>query len=271
MEKEIGIAVFDTGIFSSHIDLRQKTVAFSDYVGRRKNPYDDNGHGTHVAGIITGKRYGIAPECRLVVLKVLDSKGMGKSKDMLQAFKYVIENRQRFNIRAANISIGTGSKGKLSNMLVEGVEKMWDSGIVVVCAAGNGGPYRGSVTYPGVSKKVITVGAFDDEEYMDNVGKLHHNYSGRGPTSECVIKPDFLSYGGNVMSTSHKGGYCLKSGTSMATPKITAIVAKILEKHPEMKPIDVKMYLKEAAVKLNEPLNRQGFGLIDPKEVLKKI
>ena len=144
-----------------------------------------------MAGILAGDgtasmgRYkGVAPGCGITSLKVLDGNGNGSRENVLQAFQWILENRNRYRIRIVNISVGTTYRTKNDqDVLIKGVEKLWDEGLVVVAAAGNQGPKPGSVTAPGCSKKVITVGSSDMLSGSSAV-------SGRGPTFECVCKPD---------------------------------------------------------------------------------
>ncbi len=97
-----------------------------------------------------------------MVMKVLDRAGNGKKEDVLKALDWIIRNREEYGIRIVNISVGTtyGNTAQ-RDLLIQGVERAWDSGLVVVAAAGNRGPAPGSVTSPGSSKKVITVGSSD--------------------------------------------------------------------------------------------------------------
>ena len=165
--KGIGVAILDTGIYQ-HIDFDSRICAFVDFISNKKMAYDDNGHGTCVAGILAGsgaasmgKYKGAAPGCHLAVLKVLDRFGNGNKEDVLKAFDWILRNRQRYNIRIVNISVGTTYRTRSEqDVLVKGVEKLWDEGLVVVAAAGNQGPDPGSVTAPGCSKKIITVTCF---------------------------------------------------------------------------------------------------------------
>mgnify|MGYP000572671194 CR=1 FL=1 len=175
--KGITVAVLDTGIFP-HIDFDNRIVAFRDLVYGRETPYDDNGHGTHVCGILGGsgrasggKYRGTAPECRFLVAKILDRRGNGRKQDILAAIDWVCKERIRLNIRILNISVGTTEQEKsVDDLLVQAVERAWDDGITVVTAAGNLGPAPGSITAPGSSRKVITVGAIcwsQEEESPD--------------------------------------------------------------------------------------------------------
>ena len=157
--KHVGVCVLDTGIFP-HIDFTGRILAFQDFIGHRIRPYDDNSHGTHVCGIIggdgrasEGRIRGTAPGCSLIVLKVLDRTGNGRKEDVLQAFRWILENKRYYGIRVVNISVGTTCRrAEDHRVLIAGVEQLWDAGLVVVAAAGNQGPKAGSVTAPGSSR-----------------------------------------------------------------------------------------------------------------------
>lgn len=130
--KGITVAVLDTGIFP-HIDFDNRIAAFRDLVYGRETPYDDNGHGTHVCGILGGsgrasggKYRGTAPECRFVVAKILDRRGNGRKQDILAAIDWVCKERIRLNIRILNISVGTTEQEKsVDDLLVQAVERAW--------------------------------------------------------------------------------------------------------------------------------------------------
>ena len=165
------VAVLDTGAYP-HRDFEDRISGFADVVNHRPGPYDDCGHGTHICGIIggsgrmSGGRYsGIAPGCDLVMVKVLDRKGNGYSSDVLAGISWILERKEKLGIRILNISVGACSKRGMSenSALVKGVNRAWDAGLVVVVAAGNNGPRNMSITTPGISRKVITVGCSDDD------------------------------------------------------------------------------------------------------------
>ncbi|MBQ6555549.1 MAG: S8 family peptidase [Firmicutes bacterium] len=271
----ITVCVLDTGIEKNGDTGR--ILAFKDFVGGAAKAYDDNGHGTHVCGIICGSgaasngRYrGIAPDVGLIVLKTLNSKGQGISDDVLSGMRWVSENRKKYNIRIVNLSIGTGSTD-VNDPLVLGAEELWESGVVVITAAGNGGPARGSVSTPGISKKVITVGSCDDNlsGTISFGSGEKSNFSGRGPTRECVIKPDLVAPGSNIVSCGTGGkAYRVLSGTSMSTPMISGAAALLLEKHPDLTPNELKLCMKNACRSLELPPNQQGRGLLDIKKML---
>ncbi len=168
----VTVAVLDTGM-AVHPDLEGRLDAFFDFVrgkGREAACYDDNGHGTHVCGILCGSgrmsdgRYrGIAPDSRLVVCKVLDHQGDGSMEHMLQGLLFVERNYRRYDIRVVNISVGIGQlrdREKVS-ALAEAVQRLWKLGLVVVCAAGNKGPGENTLSAIGTGERVIMVGCHD--------------------------------------------------------------------------------------------------------------
>jgi serine protease AprX len=281
----VGIAILDTGVapLDDFILPSNRLIAFVDIVNNRNEPYDDNAHGTHVAGIAAGNGYssggrfkGIAPEVNIIAVKVLDETGKGSTIDVLAGIEWVIQNMDEYNIRVANLSIGV--KADSGDPLVKAVEAAWDAGIVMCAAAGNNGPDASTVTSPGVSKKVITVGACDDDMPRD----MRVNFSGRGPTGDCIIKPDCLAPGADIISclsnsaelseerktrlTQVFGNYTRMSGTSMSSPYVAGAIARLLQSKPELAPDDIKLLLKQSCRDINQSPNRQGWGLFDIKK-----
>lgn len=297
--KGVGVAVVDTGIalHKDFIEDGNRIVAFVDFIHRKKELYDDNGHGTHVAGIIGGNGYsskgkymGIAPRCNLIGVKVLDHRGDGNISDVLAGLQWIIDNRKKYNIRVVNISVGTSAKDNLdeNSLLVQGVNAVWDSGIVVVVAAGNNGPGPMSISTPGISRKVITVGSSDDNVAVEVFGNNRaKDYSGRGPTPFCIKKPDIVAPGSNIISCNisrymtkgKKMGYqfsaseapmmyTIKSGTSMATPVVSGAIALLLSSDPELTNREVKLRLRNSAVDLGQHWEKQGWGLLNVRRLL---
>lgn len=268
----VGIAVLDSGI-SSHPDFIQggnRIHAFYDFVNHQKDPYDDNGHGTHIAGIIAGNGYmshgqymGMAPKAHLIVLKILDHKGNGTAKTVCHAIEWVVKNRLLFHIKIMNISIGARVKEQSaeSRMLVDAVEYAWDHGLTVVAAAGNNGPKNGSVTSPGTSRKIITVGAAP-EIHLSSQQESSCLFSGRGPTQQCVCKPEILAPGSQICAcgSSKQQFYTIRSGTSMAAPVVSGGIALILSKYPTLNNKEIKQCLLKSAMPLDYPKAYQGWG-----------
>ena len=147
----IGIAVLDRGIYP-HPDFNSpdnRIRVFRDFVNYRETPYDDNGHGTHIAGIISGNGYlskgrymGMAPKSHLIILKILDHHGNGTAETVCRAIEWTVRHQARFHIRIMNISAGAKANQLTveNRMLTDAVEYAWDHGLIVVAAAGNNGP-----------------------------------------------------------------------------------------------------------------------------------
>lgn len=264
------------GMDPQHPDLKGRMVYSYNYIGRNQNGSDDCGHGTHICGIIGGtgtasggKYQGIAPGCHFVSLKVLDRMGNGNSKAVIEALHWLIEHGKEYDVRIINISMGsTAPRYSEKSGLLEAVEEAWDCGFVVCAAAGNQGPDRSSITVPGTSPKVITVGCSDDNQAVQVMGKRRANYSGRGPTSACICKPDVVAPGAYINSCNagwRKPGaaaYTAKSGTSMATPVVAGGLALLLSGRRELTNKEVKMLLAGSCKDLGLPRNQQGWGML---------
>jgi len=281
--EKVGVAILDSGIVM-HPDFGSRITAFKDTVGNKRLIYDDNGHGTHVAGIVGGsgrlsdggELAGMAPGCNLIPIKVLDKKGDGSIRNVIEGIKTVIAQRHRFNIRIVNISVGTfphvGNEQEAE--LLRWVERAWDAGLVVVAAAGNLGPENGTITIPGVSKKIITVGATLDKSYLETSVKNKRNYSSRGPTRDCVLKPDLVAPGSAVISCNanylkkFQKDYTVKSGTSMSTPVVSGAIALLIAKYPNISNVEIKLRLRDTCDDLKQPHNQQGWGQLNVKRLL---
>ena len=285
------IAMLDTGA-ALHPDLEGKVLSFRDFVGGSaqmalsgRDCYDDNSHGTHVAGILcgsgllsAGKYRGLAPGAKLVVGKVLDERGEGITENMLEGLDWVLSLRERYRIRILNISVGIGDleDKRKEHALQEKLDKIWDSGILVVCAAGNKGPGEGSVSAVGNSAKVVTVGCHDGD-FRPGAPWKCQNYSGRGVTGAIPRKPDIVAPGTDIVSCNagcyrmrgrYLNAYMMKSGTSMATPIISAAAALALQRFPGMTNEECKQKLLHTATDLKEPWNQQGWGMVCVRRLL---
>ncbi|WP_130863063.1 S8 family peptidase [Bacilliculturomica massiliensis] len=264
-----GIAFIDTGI-APHYDLiypENRIIAFRDFINGRSMPYDDDGHGTHVAGIAAGNgfcsgRYaGTAPCASLIGVKALDDKGNGTTSDILAALQWIIDNRRRYNIRVVNLSLGVPTDLSYGeDPLIKGANAAVACGLTVVAAAGNSGPGRGTINSPGTSPYVITVGAADaaDASVAD--------FSSRGPTSRGFLKPDLLAPGVDIVSLDYRNprGYAVESGTSMATPCVAGAAACLYSMRPSLTPALIKRILLQSTIPLHmEPYNAQGRGVLN--------
>lgn len=276
--KGVGIAVIDTGIYP-HPDLTKPTnriIAFKDFVNRRKNAYDDNGHGTHVAGIAAGngrvskgKYSGQAVEANLIGVKVLDKSGAGYTSNVVRGIEWAIMNRKRYNIRVINLSLGFNGSAKCSDdLLCQAASKAWKAGLVVVAAAGNSGPRSRTIGVPGSNPLIVTVGAVNDKQTIKQSDDVVARFSSRGPAGR-ISKPDLVAPGVNITSLSIPRSYKKLSGTSMATPIVSGAAALLLQRNSKLKPGQVKSMLKRNAFNLKASRNAQGAGELDIRFITK--
>lgn len=293
--KGIGIAVLDSGVFP-HPDLttpKNRIIAFKDFVNKRIKPYDDNGHGTHVAGDAAGNgnssggRYqGPAPEANIIGIKVIDKNGAGSDSVVIAGVQWAIQNRKRYNIRVLNLSIGAAATLPAKyDPLCQALERAWQTGIVVCVSAGNSGPWPFTITNPGIDPLVITVGNENDKRTVTIKDDSIDQSSSRGPTIDSVMKPDVVAPGDNIISLRAPGSaldkaypnnrvgkwYFQLSGSSMASPICAGSAALLIQKRPSITPDKVKHALKSTARLIDAaPDIAQGKGLINDLAAVKK-
>lgn len=279
----VTVAVLDTGM-GMHPDLQEKALCFRDFVGHKSRIYDDNGHGTHVCGILcgdgkaSGGRFrGMAPGARLVVGKVLDRNGDGSTEAMLEGIDWILREGHKFDVRILNISVGIGNLEEpyKERALQERLERLWQSGVLVVCAAGNKGPGDGTISSVG-GIRVVTVGCYDGSYARDHPRSCE-TYSGRGVPGSPIRKPDVVAPGTDIVSCrldsrERYGGsrplYVAKSGTSMATPIVSGSAALAFQIFPWMTNEECRRKLQYTATDLGLPWNRQGWGLVNVRGLL---
>ncbi|HEX3032518.1 MAG TPA: S8 family serine peptidase [Bacillota bacterium] len=291
----ITVAVVDTGIYP-HPDITSPTnrlIAFHDFVKNKSVAYDDNGHGTHVAGCVAGNgsssdgRYkGPAPRAGLVGVKVLDRNGSGLLSTVIAGIQWCIEQKDRLGIRVLNLSLGSSAQmGYKEDPVCKAVEKAWQAGIVVVAAAGNEGPEAGSVGSPAIDPMIIAVGASDDNATVDKKDDTLADFSSRGPTIDGLQKPDVIAPGTNITSLAAPGSnlyktmknkrvdknYFTLSGTSMASPICAGVAALLLQANPQLTPTEVKIMLTENAQSIGCSRNEEGSGYVDIYSCIKHL
>lgn len=263
------ICVIDTGI-APHCDFllcENRIVQFVDFINEKNECYDDNGHGTFVAGVCAGsgvmsggKFSGIAPKAKIISLKALDKKGEANSEKILDAMQWVFDNRKEISVVC--MSFGSDPLG-VNDPIMLGAEKLWDNGVVVVAAAGNSGPEFQTIKSPGVSRKIITVGGFDDNRMDDEFNPDFFEmaeFSSRGPSYR-YFKPDVIAPAVDIISCGNSKDYVKLSGTSVATPMIAGVCTLIKEKNPNLSPNQVKNYLLSVCKPLFFNRNIEGYGL----------
>ncbi|MEV3927675.1 S8 family peptidase [Actinomadura coerulea] len=266
--KGVKVGVLDSGIDTGHPDLAGAVVAAKDFTGGG-DVQDRNGHGTHVASIITGDgvadpRYrGVAPDAGLVVGKVLDEQANGRFSDVIAGMEWIAGQ----DVRVVNMSLGSWIPSDGTDPMSAAVDTLTArTGMLFVVGAGNDGA-DGSVSVPGLATSALTVGAVDRD------GKVAE-FSSRGPRAgDGVIKPDVTAPGVDITAARAGGGYTTMSGTSMATPHVAGAAALLVQRHPDWKPAQVKSGLMTTArPNGSATVFEQGAGLIDvSRAVAQKI
>lgn len=262
----VKVAVIDSGVYPTG-DLTDKVLAFKDFVNGRLLPYDDFGHGTHVAGIIAGSGAasnganatqsfrGIAPAVQVIGLKVLDENGSGSVSNVIAALNWCVLNKALYNIRIINMSLGSGVyESYRTDPLCQAAARASAMGITVIASTGNWGGIYGGVTSPANHPDVIGVGASNSCATLYRNDDVITSYSGRGPSRfDQVVKPDVIAPGNNIVSLRVPNGtldrefpearvapseylrfsdgiessYTRLSGTSMAAPMVAGAAALV--------------------------------------------
>ena len=282
----IGVAVVDTGI-ATHRDSGSIVVShdFVEALGREGD--DGNGHGTHVSGTINagakGGYPGVAPGAHIINLRALNEDGSGFTSNVIEAIYWAIDNRDRYNIRVMNLSLGRPVyELYLTDPLCIAVQQATDAKILVVAAAGNFGKDEqgrrivGGVGAPGNCPAALTVGALNTRGTEVRSDDIMATYSSCGPTViDGLLKPELVAPGNRIASTVNGGAvlaqqhpervvsghganaYMELSGTSMAAAVVSGAAALLLEAKSSLQPADVKMLLQLTSTRV------EGAGLIE--------
>lgn len=268
----VGVAVIDTGIELSHPDL--KIVANKNCLSSRKNGNDDNGHGTHVAGTIAALNnsigvVGVAPEAKLIAVKVLNQNGSGTWSSVICGIDWVTANAPKYNIKVANMSLGGGGTsdnncGYTNNdPLHKAICKSRDAGVTYVVAAGNENKLASTSVPAAYDDAVITVSALADSDGISG---------GTGSPTAYGADDTFATFSnyGNVVDlgapgvdiySTYKGkSYKTISGTSMATPHVSGAAILYIKNNPSSTWSQVRDGLKALAENI-------GFGHTDPSQL----
>lgn len=270
--KNIGIAFLDTGIspMADFVQPNNRIIFFKDFINNKKKPYDDNGHGTHVSGISCGngilsndKYTGLAKDSNIISLKILDSTGQGTSSYAISALIWIFDNAHKYNIKVVNLSIGSNDK-KINHPLKASVEALWKKGIVVIAAAANPDGQKNFIPNPPLSHNIITVGAYEDIEYFKHSTPIAKNNSptvfANGEEIVSLLSPHYRFTLPNRNRNNIRGkNYIAMSGASMATPFISGVVATILERRPNLTPIEIKNILINMANENNGFINKDYY------------
>src|SRR5882762_11333542 len=241
----VGVAVIDSGVTAvgdlywwipSNQTYGSRVVYSQNFVPGTTDTSDLYGHGTHVAGIIAGAGWfstgsnfthtfkGIAPNANIINLRVLDQNGAGTDSSVIAAIQTAISLKSTYNIRVINLSFGRQVfESYTVDPLCQAVEAAWNSGIVVLAAAGNQGRNNsagtegyGTIAAPGNDPYVITVGAMKTANTPTRVDDTIASYSSKGPTAfDHVAKPDIVAPGNQVVSTLAPNAHLLSTPTDV--------------------------------------------------------
>jgi len=241
--QKIIVAVVDTGVNGEHPELKGKVLDGKNFCGYNssKGNFDDNGHGTHVAGTIAGTNTGIAPQARILPVKVLDGSGDSDIDTIIKALEWVKDYKSPKGDKVAIVSMSLSTNARRTtrqqiNNLHAIIKKLVDSNIAVICSAGN--TYKEEVRYPAAFDEVICVGAVD-------INKKKAMFSTTGK------HVDVCQVGVDVVSSWYLGGYASLSGTSMSTPMVSGIAALIACKYKKLFKKDLPEELLYELLKFN--------------------
>jgi subtilisin family serine protease len=299
----VTVAVLDTGIDMHHADLSKSIKGgYNALAGQNSRSYqDDNGHGTHMAGIIAARmnRFGVvgaAYQAQLVAVKVLDQYGNGRLSDLINGLGWIRANK----IKVVNMSLGFSED---SPLLEQAIQRLYEAGVIMVASAGNGGT---ACAQDGGGDDGGGDDGGGDDGGGDGIAQDGGGDDGGGDTG-CQTSPKAVHYparypwvisvaatngddkvtgysqsgkvdvaapggsqsGPRIFSTNKGGGYGLGSGTSQAAAHVTGALALVLQKNPKMSFEEVMALMQETARDLGEPVERQGAGLIDVEAMVK--
>src|SRR6478672_4299532 len=268
------------GVDPNHEQLDSKgPIPWIDEVNHQSTPYDDQGHGTHVASIavgdgvgtgsIAGLMKGVAPAAHLSAAKVLDSTGSGDDSLGILGIQWCAG---RASVDVISLSLGSDVPSDGLDGLSQAVDAaVLNHGKIVVAAAGNGGDLPGTITSPGSAAQAITVGATADwsstvPQYGAQ-GPFLAWFSSRGPTLDNRTKPDIVAPGVNIGAAlaNSTSDYVTESGTSMATPYVSGVAALLRQKQPAWTQANVRADIEGTALDVGPSGkdNEWGAGLLD--------
>lgn len=261
------VAVLDTGCDLNHPDLKNNLVKGFNFINKQEEPIDDNGHGSHVAGIICAENneigmVGVAPKTKVMPIKVLDEDGSGNLLDVADGIRWAVEQKVDF------ITLSLGSPNPVQQVR-KAIQYAESKGIVTFCAAGNAGKTH-EIFYPANYPETIGIGSITKD----------FNRSSFSCTGNDL---DFLAPGSDIFSTVPNSWYAILSGTSMANPFVVGIACLLLSYNRQQgNPIslsnseDYRNVLKKHCINIKDKDIAkekffEGFGIIDTKDFVSWI
>ncbi|GEM_PF-2746376 len=290
--KGVSVCVLDTGInytipdlggcFGNGTNFTCKVIDGYDYINNDTDPMDDNGHGTHVAGIIAanGSLKGVAPDAKLIAMKVLDASGNGYISYAADAILWCVNHSSQYNITVISMSLGAGVYtdfcDNAQTYLTDAINQAVAKGIVVVVATGNDANYSG-VSLPACIYNATRVGATYDSDYIGNsfsylnglgnvictdTSPYRDNitcFTNRGGVFDDML----LAPGAWINSTWLNGSYIEKAGTSMAAPFVSGTIALMKQVAPTLSPAKIKDVLNKTGKRIYDPQTNRSYTRID--------
>ncbi len=249
------IAVLDTGCDLDHPDINENLLPGKNFVDPSKDPWDDNGHGTHVIGIVCAENndigmVGVAPKAKVRPVKVLDKDGNGNMIHVAEGIRWAIEQKVDF------ISMSLGAPFPVQQVR-KALQAAVKAGIVTFCAAGNAGRTE-EIFYPANYPETISIGAIDKNFNRANFSNTGNNL-------------DFMAPGVDIFSTVPDNWYATLSGTSMATPFAVGVAALLLSSKGRSglnNPNAFRQLFKQHTIPPKTEKFYEGFGIIDPQKFL---
>lgn len=263
----VKIAVLDTGADLDHDDLKNNLLEGKNLINKRKDPQDDNGHGSHLTGILVAENndigmVGVCPKAKAIPIKVLDKNGNGDLITVAQGI------REAVSLKADIITMSLGAPFKLQQVR-KAIQYAVSKNIPVFAAAGNAGKTK-ELFYPANYPETIAIGAIDKNFRRADFSNTGDNL-------------DFMAPGVDILSTVPKNWYAILSGSSMACPFAVGVAALLLsytrynKTKLKIKSVDdyIRIFKKHTTpIKNGNYRNKkfyQGFGIIDPRKLFKAI
>lgn len=270
--RDQGVCIIDTGIAYNHTDLGGCSVTGNisdgtcskvsggyDFVNTDEDPMDDQGHGTHVAGIVNG----VAPNASLIAIKVLNNQGGGYSSDAISGIDWCVNKKDRYNISVISMSLGTDNVFTSecdgdSSAFTTAINNAVGNGIMVVAASGNNGSVTG-ISSPSCIANVTAIG------WSTQTDTIATNSNRNGLVS-------LMAPGSDINSTAFNGGYEERSGTSMSTPHVAGAVALLRQYYNDTNQTasvsQIIQELKETGKTILDSVSNLTFSRINVYEAL---
>lgn len=283
----VNVAILDTGVDLTHSDLADRVMVQHCFnrnqcppedANEGDNAQDENGHGTHIAGVIAGQGQasprGIAPGANLTAVRVLGSNGSGFISDVLAGLDWVVANQSELKTKIINLSLGWGSYNGVcdqadanTRLFAAAVERARQEGITIFAASGNSG-LLDQMLAPACITGVISVGGVYDTSFSTiTLGGICTDTNTVADQVVCISNSsstlDLLAPGVAIDSTALGGGHVTRSGTSMATAHAAAVATLMLEADPNLSPDEIESILAETGLPITDQRNSRVTPRLD--------